>query len=40
MQFDGRMYFVVDYFKWGELDRWYLIPRVGSEGSREADFGV
>ncbi len=30
MQFDGRMYFVVDYFKWGELNRWYFSPRVGS----------
>jgi hypothetical protein len=30
------MYFVVDYFKWGELNRWYFSPRVGSEGSREA----
>jgi hypothetical protein len=26
------MYFVVDYFKWGELNRWYFSPRVGSEG--------
>jgi len=36
VQFDGRMNFIVDYFKWGELNRWYFIPRMSSEGSREA----
>ncbi len=36
MQFDGRMDFIVDYFKWGELNRWYFIHRMSSEGSREA----
>ncbi len=36
MQFDGRMDFIVDYFKWGELNRWYFIHRMSSEGSHEA----
>jgi hypothetical protein len=36
VQFDGRMDFIVVYLKRGELNCWYFIPRMSSEGSPEA----